>query len=226
MRRMIIRHNTWVKFLVTVCMLVLLAGCGEKSVDTSADNETVTQVNMDVEEQSAGKAESGDAAETAEEPEKTDAEAPEEEISEETGSSGETEEESAAVEEISLNENIDNKALAFWLATTETPDIYGVYIWDTENETAIEVENEEYYSITKMDELVILHNESFVPLVIGREGLPYVYCSKYDIYKLDDIESSTYIFIQMVELDENLNAIDTDYIIEFVLQPQDSSEIR
>lgn len=55
MKGKMIQNNTWFKMLITLCVLTLLTGmitgCGKKPADNAGNNEEVTQVTNEVEEQ-------------------------------------------------------------------------------------------------------------------------------------------------------------------------------
>lgn len=135
----------------------------------------------------------------------------------------ETEESELSIDN-EIYQDIDNKALVTWLSTTEPPDKYGIYIWDAENETAIEVEDGKCYTITKMDELVIRceWTSGLSPVVSNINYDPYVLNSTdlemFSLYKLDNIENETNVEIRMLKLEDSV-FYETDYITKFILQP-------
>ena len=195
------RGNYWALVVVLMLSFVCMSGCNSEQ----KEEEPVASAEPVVTEDADGLEEFDDIAESevAEEPE----------VSEEFEVIEEPEEPSV---DLTGYENVDNEELAIWMATTETLS-FGVYIWDAETETAIEVVDGEYYDVTAMDELVIRTNENISPAIVGR-GMPDVMEREYFIYKLNDITESTYMYINMVAMDENMNIIETDYEIEFYVE--------
>lgn len=198
----------------------ILAGCGESSDNNGSDGEYSLQEDSS---QSSTETPADNAGNSkGEENQSTDNETEDDSgtVFNESSEQLEMLEPESSID-ADINEEIDNEALATWLATTEAPDTFEVYIWDAESETAIKLENNTDYTITKMDELVIRCNENLSPVI--ERGLlleyPYAMNLEYFIYKLDDIESNTYIFIRMLELTEDMEFKDTDYTIEFNLLP-------
>lgn len=198
----------------------ILAGCGESSDNNGSDGEYSLQEDSS---QSSTETPADNAGNSkGEENQSTDNETEDDSgtVFNESSEQLEMLEPESSID-ADINEEIDNEALATWLATTEAPDTFEVYIWDAESETAIKLENNTDYTITKMDELVIRCNENLSPVIEGGLLLEYPYAMnlEYFIYKLDDIESNTYIFIRMLELTEDMELKDTDYTIEFNLLP-------
>lgn len=208
----------------------ILAGCGESSDNNGSDGEYSLQEDSS---QSSTETPADNAGNSkGEENQSTDNETEDDSgtVFIESSEQPETVELESSID-ADINEEIDNEALATWLATTEAP-VFAVYIWDAESETAIQVENQESYTITEMDELVIRCSEALSPAIIchpyilsdetwGNIGGYRLFIFKFndEIKSSDSQEYGIYLSIEMSELTENLELIDTDYFIEFILHP-------
>lgn len=202
------KELTMLLLLVTVIVTMgVMIGCGKevKTPDSENDTTEVVDVTEDTEEPEAS-----EVPEVTEEPENTE----EPEDTEEPEVTEEPEEPSV---DLTGYEDIDNEELAIWMATTEAPT-FGVYIWDAETATAIEVVNAEHYTVTEMDQLVVRCDEMYYPSMYGIHA-EYASTLEYYAFKLDNINYEVYVYIQMTELDENLQPVYMDYIVEFYVEP-------